>query len=148
MKNSSGVAQLFLRIAMGSIFLIVVMDRLGWLGAPGSHGVSWGDWKHFIDYTSTLLPFLNRSLANFAGLIATIAEALFGLCLIIGLKIKWVALGAAILTLCFGLSMAVFVSLNAPFSYPVFVFTGASLVLSGLNRYQWSIDNYLAGKKV
>ena len=109
--------------------------------------VSWGDWKHFIDYTNTLLPFANRQFANFLGLVATIAETVFGICLVIGLKVKQIALGAAVLTCCFGLCMAIFVGISAPFSYPVFVFTGAGLVLSGLNRYRWSIDNHLAGKK-
>jgi uncharacterized membrane protein YphA (DoxX/SURF4 family) len=148
MKNASGVAQLFLRLAMAVIFLMAVMDRLGLLGAPGSSGVSWGDWKHFIDYTNTLVPFANRKIANFLGLVATVAETVFGICLVIGLKVKQIALGAAVLTFCFGLCMAIFVSISAPFNYPVFVFTGAGLVLSGLNRYRWSIDDYLVSKKV
>jgi uncharacterized membrane protein YphA (DoxX/SURF4 family) len=143
MKDQSGVAQLFLRLALGVIFLISVMDRFGWLGASGSAGVSWGDWKHFIGYTNTLLPFASRKVANFLGLLSTVAETIFGICLIIGLKIKQISLGAAILTLCFGLCMAIFVSIGAPFSYPVFVFTGSGLVLSGVDRYRWSIDDYL-----
>jgi uncharacterized membrane protein YphA (DoxX/SURF4 family) len=142
MKNESGVAQFILRLALGVIFLRSVMDRFGWLGVPGSGGVSWGDWKHFIDYTNVLLPFISRQVANFLGLLTTVAESIFGICLIIGLKIKQIALGAAILTLCFGLCMAIFVSLGTPFSYPVFVFTGSGLVLSGVNRFRWSIDDY------
>jgi uncharacterized membrane protein YphA (DoxX/SURF4 family) len=143
MKKKSGIAQLVLRLALGSIFVISVIDRFGWLGTPGSSGVSWGDWKHFIDYTNTLLPFASRPIANIIGLLTTVAETAFGICLIIGMKTKQIALGAAMLTLCFGLCMAIFVSIGAPFSYPVFVFTGSGLVLSGVNRYRWSIDDYL-----
>ncbi len=146
MKNASGVAQLFLRIALGLGFLLPVMDRVGWMGGPGSSGVAWGDWSHFIDYTNTLMPFLNRPYATGMGLIATIAEAVFGICLIVGLKIKPIALGAAILTLGFGLCMAIFIRIGAPFAYPVFVFTGAGLVLSGIGQYKWSIDNYISGR--
>jgi hypothetical protein len=36
--------------------------------------------------------------------------------------------------------MAVFIGINAPFNYPVFAFTGAGLVLSGIGSYKWSID--------
>jgi len=144
MKNASGIAQFILRFALGLGFILPVMDRLGWMGAPGSAGVAWGDWSHFIDYTHTLVPFLNRPLANIMGIFATMAESTFGVCLILGFKIKQMALGAAILTCSFGICMAVFIGIAAPFGYPVFVFTGAALVLSGLGRWQWSIDHYLA----
>ena len=147
MKNTSGIAQMVLRIALGIGFLLPVMDRTGLLGAPGTKGVAWGDWKHFVDYTNTLMPFLNTPIANIMALVATLAELVFGICLIAGLKIREIALGAAVLTFSFGLCMAVFIGISAPFNYPVFVFTGAALVLSGLGSYKWSIDSYLANKK-
>ena len=143
MKNSSGIAQLVLRIALGIGFILPVCDRLGILGPAGAAGVSWGDWKHFVAYTNTLMPYFNHAIANIMALIATVAEALFGICLILGFKVKQIALGAALLTLIFGLSMAIFAGLSAPFNYPVFVFTGAGLVLSGLERYKWSLDDLL-----
>lgn len=142
MKDPFGVPQLILRLALGAGFILPVMDRFGLLGPPGS-GAAWGDWKHFVDYTQTLVPFTSRSFAEVMSLLATIAELLFGICLIIGFRIKEAALGAAILTLVFGLSMAIFVGIGAPFSYPVFVFTGAALVLSSLERYRWSMDDDL-----
>jgi uncharacterized membrane protein YphA (DoxX/SURF4 family) len=146
MKNSSGIAQLVLRIALGLGFILPVLDRLGILGPKGSTGVAWGDWKYFVDYTNTLTPFLNRTLANVMAALATLAEIIFGICLIIGYKTKQVALGAALLTLAFGLSMAIFLGIGAPFNYPVFVFTGAGLVLSGIGRYKWSIDDFTGSK--
>jgi uncharacterized membrane protein YphA (DoxX/SURF4 family) len=146
MKNPSGIAQLFLRLTLGLGFLLPVMDRLGWIGVHGSNEIAWGDWKHFIDYSNTLMPFLKRPVANIMGLVASICEAVFGICLIAGLKIKQIALGAAILTLSFGLCMAIFIDIRAPFAYPVFVFTGSALVLSGIGHYQWSIDEYIENK--
>ena len=148
MKNTSGIAQLFLRLALGVGFLMPVMDRIGLMGSHSSGGPTWGDWKHFIDYTNTLIPFASRPIANIMGFFATIAEAVFGICLIIGFRIKEVALGAGILTLVFGLCMAIFLSIGAPFSYPVFVFTGGALVLSGIDHYKWSIDNYIQKKSL
>ncbi|ASK30046.1 DoxX family protein [Chryseobacterium sp. T16E-39] len=142
MKNIRAIGQLLLRLALGVGFLIPVMDRLGLLGPPGS-GAAWGDWKHFIDYTNTLIPFASRSIANIMGGFATLGEFVFGVLLIVGFKIKEASLGAGILTLILGLCMAIFVSISAPFSYPVFVFTGGALVLSGLDHYPWSIDEYI-----
>jgi uncharacterized membrane protein YphA (DoxX/SURF4 family) len=142
------MAQLILRLALGVGFLMPVMDRIGLLGPYGSGGATWGDWKHFLDYTNTLMPFASRPIANIMGLGATIAEVLFGVCLIIGFRIKEAALGAGILTFMFGLCMAIFLSIDAPFSYPVFVFTGGALVLSGIGQYEWSIDNYIRNRKL
>ena len=140
MKNSFAIAQLILRLALGAGFIIPVMDRFGLMGPHGS-GAAWGDWHHFVDSTQTLIPFAGRSFAEIASVLATIAELVFGICLIIGFRIKEAALGAALLTLVFGLCMAIFVGISAPFSYPVFVFTGAALVLSGLEHHYWSMDN-------
>jgi hypothetical protein len=55
-------------------------------------------------------------------------------------------LGAGILTLAFGLCMAIFLNIRAPFNYPVFVFTGGALLLSGIDDYKWSIDNYIQNR--
>jgi len=147
MKSASGIAQFILRLALGAGFLLPVMDRLGLMGPYGAHGVTWGDWKHFVDYTHTLVPFASRPVAHIMSLVATIAEAVFGVCLVTGFRIKEAALGAGILTLIFGLCMAVFISIGAPFSYPVFVFTGGALVLSGIDHYRWSIDNSIRNRK-
>jgi len=143
MNQRIAIAQLLLRLALGVGFLFPVMDRLGLLGAPGTGIPAWGNWANFVGYTNKLLPFLSAGGASIMGLIATIAEALFGICLIIGLKTRLASLGAAILTLIFAICMATFMSIAAPFKYPVFVFTGASLLLSGLPVYKWSVDNLL-----
>ena len=148
MKNISGISQLILRLALGIGFLIPVIDRIGLMGPYGSDGVTWGDWKHFVDYTHTLVPFAGRPITNIMASLATIGEGAFGVCLIIGFRIKEAALGAGILTLVFGLCMAFFLNIRAPFDYPVFVFTGGALVLSGIDHYKWSIDNYIRNRKL
>ena len=138
----TAIGQLLLRLALGVGFLLPVMDRLGLLGPPGS-GVVWGDWKHFVDYTNTLIPFASHQIANLMSYFATIAEFIFGMLLIMGFRIKEASLGAGFLTLSFGLCMAIFVGINAPFDYPVFVFTGAAFLLSGLDHYAWSTDSLI-----
>ncbi|HEY4287211.1 MAG TPA: TQO small subunit DoxD [Puia sp.] len=139
------IAQLLLRFALGIGFLFPVMDRVGWLGTPGSGTAAWGNWSNFVSYTNKILPFLPPAGANIIGLIATIAETVFGIALIIGFKTQKAALGAAILTFIFALCMATFLGITAPVKYPVLVFTGASLLLSALPAYTWSIDNLIKG---
>ncbi|HEV2482383.1 MAG TPA: DoxX family protein [Puia sp.] len=140
MIRRQDLAQLLLRLALGAGFLLAVADRFGFLGGPGSKGVSWGNWANFAGYTHTLLPFLSGGLASVMAGIATGLEIVFGVCLVIGLGVRLAAAGAALLTLIFGLCMAVFLGIRAPFGYPVFVFTGAAWVLATLSSYRWSVD--------
>ena len=139
-------AQLFTRLALGLGFLLPVFDRLGFLGAPGSGKASWGDWSHFLTYTHQLMPFTSLYTANIAGVGATVAEVVLGVCLIVGFKTKWMGLGAAIITLTFAVFMIAFLGIRAPFSYPVFVFTGAGLLLYTQDSFRWSIDELLVNQ--
>lgn len=151
--NKSGVqqlrplAQLFIRLALGIGFLWPVMDRLGWLGAPDSGTVAWGNWDRFVTYTNTLMPFANRDVTNVMALMATATEIVFGICLIVGYKIRLVALGGAVLTLIFALCMAVFISPDAPLNYPVFVFSSGNLLLATITSYKWSVDDLIEGRR-
>ena len=141
MKNSPHFAQLFLRLALGIGFILPVMDRFGWLGAPGSPTVGWGNWAMFLDYTNSLMPYLARPAANVMAIVATAGELIFAVLLIIGYKIKLAAIGSFLLTLAFALSMLVFANYRAPFNYSVFVVSASSLLLATLSGYKWSIDD-------
>jgi putative oxidoreductase len=146
MKIASKIPQLYLRLALGIGFIIPVADRIGWLGPRGHNGVSWGNFDNFAAYTNTLLPFLNRSMANVMGLLATIAEISIGVFLIIGYKIRIAAFGGFALTLIFALCMAVFLGIKAPFTYSVFSDSAGSLLLATIPAYNWSLDNYAIKK--
>lgn len=142
MKNTLPTAQLFLRLALGIGFILPVMDRLGMLGQPGEPNVGWGNWSNFIDYTHSLMPYLNRPIAGIMGAVATIAEVVFGILLILGFKTRLTAIGSFVLTLTFALSMLFFAGYRAPFNYSVFTVSAASLLLSVIGEYKWSIDAY------
>ncbi|MES2455460.1 MAG: DoxX family protein [Bacteroidota bacterium] len=146
MNNTTSIAQLFLRLALGIGFILPVLDRLGFLGAPGTPNVGWGNWENFVAYTHSLMPYLGQSAAGFFGLLATIAELLFGIMLIIGYQIRWTALGSFALTLIFALSMLFFAGYRAPFNYSVFTDSAASLLLAGIGSYKWSIDYQIQQK--
>lgn len=132
MKKLLPTAQLLLRFALGTGFILPVLDRIGFLGAPGSANVSWGNWANFVAYANTLMPYFSQKIASFFGLVATIDEAIFGILLIIGYKTKLAAYGSFVLTLIFGLSMLFFTGYRSPFDYSVFVVSFASLLLAAL----------------
>jgi putative oxidoreductase len=141
MKNSFKTPQLLLRIALGIGFLTTVSDRLGLLGPMGTNNIEWGNWDNFITYTGTLMPFLDRPLVNIMGGIATFAEAVIGILLIIGFKTRQAAISSCVLTLIFALSMTVFLGLKAPINFAVFPVCTASLLLAAIPVYNWSVDN-------
>ena len=145
MKNSFKIPQFLLRIALGMGFLVPVSDRLGFLGPIGTKNIEWGNWDNFIDYTATLMPFLDKPAANAMGGIATLAETVIGILLIIGLKTKLAAISSCLLTLTFALTMTVFLGIKAPINFAVFTTCTASLLLSTIQVYYWSIDNLFTG---
>lgn len=146
MENSFKVPQLLLRIALGVSFLSAVADRLGILGPFGERNIEWGNWDSFITYTATMMPFLDRPAVNIMGSIASIAEAVIGILLIIGFKTRLAAISSCILTLLFALAMTVFLGIKAPINFSVFTAITASLMLSKITVYEWSIDNLLLQK--
>jgi len=141
MENSFKIPQLFLRCALGITFLTPVADRLGILGPLGTGNVEWGNWESFIDYTTLLMPFLERSAVNVMGGIATFAEFAIGILLILGYKTKYAAIAGAILTLIFISAMTVFIGIQKPINFGVFTACAASLLLSRIPVYKWSLDD-------
>ncbi|MFH6995435.1 DoxX family protein [Flavobacterium sp. FlaQc-48] len=142
MKNISiPQAGLILRIVLGITMLSAVADRFGLWGAPGSPGVAWGNWENFIAYTQTLNSFASKAVAGILGALATVFEIVLGLSLIIGFKTRIAALGTSGLMLLFAISMAVSVSVKAPFDYSVLTSAAAALLLSTIGKTSFSIDN-------
>lgn len=148
MESRFKIPQLLLRYALGITFLVPVCDRLGILGKPGVGNVEWGNWENFINYTSTLMPILDRPLVNIMGAIATISEVLIGIFLIIGLKTRYAALGASLITLTFIIFMTFSVGIQKPINYGVFTASAAGFLLSFMPNYNWSLDNLLNKKNV
>lgn len=143
MKDLSILA---LRLAIGIGLLSAVADRFGFWGNFGDAGVSWGNWDNFIDYTSSLNFNIDKTFANILGTIATIAEILIGVLLIIGYKLKYVAKLSGLLLLTFGLMMSINTKLKYALDYSVFIGCFASFLLSFQSNYKWSIDEFLSLK--
>lgn len=143
MEDKFKIPQLLLRYALGITFLTPVLDRLGLLGQPGVGNIEWGNWDNFINYTATLMPIFDRPLVNTMGAIATVAELLISICLIVGFKTKQAALGASLITLTFIIFMTLSVGIQKPINYGVFTASAAGFLLSFMPNYSYSLDNLI-----
>lgn len=140
MEDSFKIPQLLLRCALGITFLTPVLDRLGILGPAATGNIEWGNWENFINYTVTLMPYLDRSVTNVMAGIATASEFIIAVGLIIGFKTKYAAIGSCLLTFTFILFMATSVGIQKPINFGVFTASAASLLLSCVPKYKWSIE--------
>src|SRR5436305_7349904 len=87
-KKIFPMAHALLRFSLGTGFILPVLDRIGVLGAPGNVHVTWGNWTNFVHYTHRLMPYVSVQVAALFSLVATIGEALCGIMLIVGYKVK------------------------------------------------------------
>ena len=135
--------KLFLRASISSAFLSAVADRFGlW---PRNVSV-WGNWDAFLAYTAQLNPWFPERIIPVVGAIATIAEIVFGICLLVGFKTEMVAKLSGGLLLVFALVMSFTSSIKAPFDYSVFTASAAAFALSLLDQKFFELDCILAGK--
>ena len=124
------LAAIALRVALAAGFLSAVADRFGLWGTPGTPGVAWGDWSHFLTYTGRLNWFLPASLIPMVGAVATLAETVLALLLLIGLWPRSTAVASGVLLLLFALAMTFALGIKAPLGYSVYVGATASFYLA------------------
>jgi uncharacterized membrane protein YphA (DoxX/SURF4 family) len=140
MERIRGFSSLFLRLALGLSFLSAVADRFGLWGAFGQPNVSWGSFARFVAYTGELNWFLPESVIPALAVIATCAEALLGLCLVIGWHTRIAALLSGILLILFGVTMAVALGVKAPLDFSVFSAAGGAFLLATFTEFPFGVD--------
>lgn len=123
------LAAWLLRISMAAAFLSAVADRFGLWGPPGADNIDWGDLAHYNAYVAKLNWFLPATMVPLAGWFATIAETTLALGLLIGWRLRWVALASACLLFSFAATMATGLGLKAPLNYSVFTGISSALLL-------------------
>jgi uncharacterized membrane protein YphA (DoxX/SURF4 family) len=106
-------SSVFLRLALGISFLSAVADRFGFWGAYGNPNVAWGNYARFVDYTAKLNWFLPAAMIPALAIIATAAETLFGLLLVVGWKTRISALLSGVLLATFALTMTAVLALDS-----------------------------------
>ncbi len=135
------VIKLFLRAAIALSFLSAVADRFGLWSASVS---VWGNWDNFLAYTKVINPWIPDSIIPALGAMATIAEIIFALALLVGFKTELVARLSGLLLLLFALSMTFATGIKGAFDYSVFSASAAAFALSLMKEKFLEVDNLIA----
>ena len=117
---------LYARIAIGAAFLSGVAARFGLWGAQSS-------WKNFADftrYTAEVNSFMPAATIPFLAWAATVAELSLGIALIVGVRLRWAAIGSALLLALFGTAMAISLVIKSPLDYSVFSASAGAVLLA------------------
>jgi uncharacterized membrane protein YphA (DoxX/SURF4 family) len=141
-------ATLLLRMGLGIGFLSAVADRLGLWGAFGQPNVEWGNFSRFLEYTHVLNWYLPAGMTLPLGVIATGAEILFGLLVLIGWHTRSAALLTALLLATFATAMTFALGIKAPLNYAVLTGIGGSLLLANCERFPFSVDEFLSRRTI
>jgi uncharacterized membrane protein YphA (DoxX/SURF4 family) len=96
-----------------------------------------------LEYTHTINWYAPAGMIPALGIIATAAEILFGLLLIVGWHTRATAVLSGLLLLVFGVSMAVGLGVKAPLNYTVFTGAGGAFLLATCERFSLSVDELL-----
>jgi uncharacterized membrane protein YphA (DoxX/SURF4 family) len=139
-------SSVFLRLALGISFLSAVADRFGIWGVYGQRNVAWGNYARFVDYTAKLDWFLPAAMIPAVALIATAAEALVGLLLVLGWKTRITAFLSGVLLTAFALAMTVALGAKAPLNFSVFSAAGGAFLLATSSEFPFSLDNLLRSR--
>ncbi|WP_263357890.1 DoxX family protein [Acidicapsa ligni] len=131
---------LAVRLALGTGFLSAVVDRFGGWGSYGARQVSWGDFAHFVVYCGSVNGFLPKLLIAPTAWIATIAEILLGIALVLGFYTRWAAILSGLLLGAFALAMSFSLGIKAPLNYSVFTASAAAFLLANVCRTRESSD--------
>ena len=138
------IIKLFLRTAISLGFLSAVADRLGMWPTETS---TWGNWESFLQYTQLINPWFPEAIIPAIGTIATIAEIIFALFLIVGFKTELFAKLSGMLLLIFALSMTFSTGIKGAFDYSVFTAAAAAFALSTYKEKYMELDSLLKNKK-
>lgn len=132
--------KLFLRLALATAFLSAVADRFGlW---PAEISV-WGTWDAFLEYTQMLVPWVPVGVIPTLGALATGAEIVFGVFLLLGFKTELFAKLSGILLLLFALAMTFSTGIKGAFDFSVFTASAAAFALGSIRDKYLEIDQVL-----
>jgi putative oxidoreductase len=117
---------LYARIALGAAFLSGIADRFG---LYRGRNVGYGNFDGFMRYTAKVNSFMPPASIPFLAWAATAAEFFLGIALILGIWLRWVTVGSALLLALFGVAMAISFGIKSPLDYSVFSASAAAVLL-------------------
>lgn len=133
-------SSVFLRLALAFSFLSAVADRFGFWGVYGQPNVTWGNYARFVNYTAKLNWFLPAGMIPALAIVATAAEILLGILLVLGWKTRTTALLSGVLLTSFALTMTAALGVKAPLDLSVFSAAGGALLLGVCAEFPFSMD--------
>jgi putative oxidoreductase len=125
------LGMLYARLALGAAFLSGIADRFG---LYSGRNVGYGNFAGFVLYTAKVNSFMPASTIPFLAWAATAAEFSLGLALVLGLWVRWAALGGALLLILFGTAMAVSLGIKSPLDYSVFSASAAAFLVASYEK--------------
>jgi uncharacterized membrane protein YphA (DoxX/SURF4 family) len=136
--------KLFIRLAISVSFLSAVADRFGMWGIEIS---AWGNWENFVAYTKIINPWFPESVIPTIAILATVAEIVFALCLLVGFKTELFAKLSGFLLLLFALSMTLSTGVKGALDYSVFTASAGAFALSFMKDKYLELDNLISKPK-
>jgi uncharacterized membrane protein YphA (DoxX/SURF4 family) len=134
-----------LRLPIAIAFLQAVSDRIGLLGKPGTPGVAWGDFAHFVLYAGQVNSFMPRVSIPMLAVLATIFETTCGVTLLLGIRLRLAAAGSAALLFLFATAMTI--SGLSQFEYGVYAMSAGAWALSTVDASLVSMDAIVRREK-
>lgn len=138
------LTKLFLRLAISIGFLSAVADRFGIWNKEVS---VWGNWDNFLDYTKLINPWIPDSLIPTIGILATGAEIVLAIFLLIGFKTELFAKLSGVLLLIFALSMTFSTGIKGVFDFSVFSASAGAFALSLISDKYVELDSLISKSK-
>lgn len=117
---------LYARMALGAAFLSGIADRFG---LYRGRNVGYGNFDGFVRYTAKVNSFMPPATIPFLAWAATAGEFFLGIALILGIWLRWVTLGSALLLALFGVAMAISFGIKSPLDYSVFSASAGAVLL-------------------
>jgi uncharacterized membrane protein YphA (DoxX/SURF4 family) len=96
-----------------------------------------------VDYTAKLIWFLPAAMIPPLAAIATAAESLFGILLVLGWKTRITALLSGVLLTVFALAMTMALGVKAPLNLSVFSAASGALFLGACTNFPFSLDRLI-----
>ena len=141
-------AALLLRIGLGVGFLSAVADRFGLWGPFGQPNVEWGNFSRFLEYTHTLIWYLPAGMTPPLGAIATGAEILFGVLVLVGWHTNVVARFSGLLLIVFATAMTIALGVKSVLNFAVITGIGGSFFLANCESFPFSVDDLLSRRTI
>jgi len=143
LQSSRGLLTIAMRVALALAFLSAVADRFGFLGPPGTPGVTWGNFAKFVSYSAAVNSFAPSMLQFPLAITATILEISLGVLLLVGLLTRYAAVAASLLLLLFAAAMTISLGLKPVLDYSVLSAMCGAFFLAAEDRFPLSVDALL-----